>query len=294
MRATLRRLMPARVKAAVRPYLGPFLEHERVAARRKFALSYYEPALAMIADWAPRRTEDSNFYYDLTELNRAHLASLMAAITGTAVEAIEAIFHELDTDERLRADLKAGLVAFDYPREISIAYGRRLGWYALARILKPKVVIETGVDHGIGGCILCAALARNAAEGRPGRYYGTELRRDAGQLVHGQYAKFGQVIYGDSIATLDAFPETIDLFINDSDHSPEYEYREYQTISRKLAKGAVILGDNSHSTDCLCKFARETGRSFIFFRESPKDHWYPGAGIGIAFDSGAMPPIPLS
>jgi hypothetical protein len=91
------------------------------------------------------------------------------------------------------------------------------------------------------------------------------------------------VIYGDSIATLREFPEEIDLFVNDSDHSAEYEYREYQAVAGKLGPRAVILGDNSHLTDSLYRFAGETGRCFLFFREEPKDHWYPGAGIGFAF-----------
>jgi len=154
----------------------------------------------------------------------------------------------------------------------------------MVRLLKPKVVIETGVDHGVGSCILSAALLRNAKEGRPGCYYGTEIRTEAGRLLRGAYAETGEILYGDSITILDAFPEKIDLFVNDSDHSGEYEYREYQTIARKLSDGAVILGDNSHVTDSLSRFASETGRRFVFFRETPKDHWYPGAGIGFAFN----------
>jgi hypothetical protein len=32
-------------------------------------------------------------------------------------------------------------------------------------------------------------------------------------------------------------------------------------------------------------FARKSGRKFLYFQERPKDHWYPGAGIGAAFGS---------
>ena len=35
--------------------------------------------------------------------------------------------------------------------------------------------------------------------------------------------------------------------------------------------------------DELLKFSIEHGRNFVLFRERPKDHWYPGAGIGISF-----------
>ena len=75
----------------------------------------------------------------------------------------------------------------------------------------------------------------------------------------------------------------IDLFINDSDHLASYEYQEYQTIKNKLSPKALILGDNSHVTNKLLKFSIENDRNFVLFREEPKDHWYPGAGIGISF-----------
>ncbi len=75
----------------------------------------------------------------------------------------------------------------------------------------------------------------------------------------------------------------IDLFINDSDHSADYELEEYRTVETKLSPDAIILGDNSHISKSLCTFARETGRKFLFFAEQPQGHWYPGAGIGICF-----------
>ncbi|MGA6956245.1 MAG: hypothetical protein WBY73_14115, partial [Candidatus Acidiferrales bacterium] len=40
---------------------------------------------------------------------------------------------------------------------------------------------------------------------------------------------------------------------------------------------------NSHDSNSLCIFARESGRKFLFFADQPLNHWYPGAGIGICF-----------
>jgi len=76
------------------------------------------------------------------------------------------------------------------------------------------------------------------------------------------------------------------LFINDSDHSADYEYHEYLTIAANLTPNAIILGDNSHISDSLRRFSEERKRNFLVFREKPKDHWYPGAGIGISFGQG--------
>ncbi len=110
-----------------------------------------------------------------------------------------------------------------------------------------------------------------------------ESIRKAGYLLSGLYREFGEICYGDAIETLKKLSLTIDLFINDSDHSAAYEGREYQTIAAMLGAQAIVLGDNSHATGELLSFAQKTGRQFIFFREQPVNHWYPGAGIGVAF-----------
>ncbi len=251
--------------------------------RRSIALAYTLPAVKMAKDWAMKEKELSNFYYDLTPGNRDHLVQLIATITGTPYGVVSNYMAELENDDALKAHLTQYMKASRYGDDIEIAYGRRLGWYAITRIKKPNVLVETGVDHGVGSCVLASALLRNAAEGSPGTYYGTEIRPEAGALLAGKYTTTGKILYGDSIETLASFDEPIDMFVNDSDHSGEYEYREYQTIAGKLAPGAIILGDNAHVTDSLSRFSRESGRNFVFFAEKPLHHWYPGAGIGISY-----------
>src|SRR3546814_10426472 len=78
----------------------------------------------------------------------------------------------------------------------------------------------------------------------------------------------------DSLASLASFADSIDLFINDSDHSRDYERREYECIESKLADGGLILGDNAHATDVLMLFSEERGRRFLFAKEQPLNHWY--------------------
>ena len=135
----------------------------------------------------------------------------------------------------------------------------------------------------MGSGLLCSALLKNKEEGFEGFFYGTDINPEAGYLLSGIYSEVGKILYGDSIKTLSQFNEKIDLFINDSDHSADYEYREYITVKDKISEHAVILGDNSHVSDKLAIFSNETKRNFLFFREEPSGHWYPGAGIGISF-----------
>ena len=245
-------------------------------------MGYYSERLELLERWVWKDTEISNFYYTIALNNKDHLAQLISVVCGAPYLQITEYFNELERDELLRRHLSQALKASE-GKDLEFDYGRRLGWYAFTRVLKPRVVVETGVEQGVGACVLASALLRNASEGFSGRYFGTEIRRDAGRLLSGQYAGVGRILFDDSIRSLNALDEKIDLFINDSDHSAEYEYREYLTIADKLSAGGVILGDNAHVTDSLSRYSRETNRNFVFFSEKPDNHWYPGAGIGISF-----------
>ena len=96
-------------------------------------------------------------------------------VTGASTQIVKKYFTELSEDKKLFDDLNLSLKCMsNYGKEIKFAYGRRIGWYAFTRILKPKLIIETGVDHGVGACVLTSALLRNKAEGFDGKYIGTD------------------------------------------------------------------------------------------------------------------------
>lgn len=230
--------------------------------------------------------EFHNFTYELTNTNLRYLAEVISVVTKKQTREIDGYIREAMEDAELATHLRLTMKSHGRSgaaQGVAMPFGRRLGWYAIARAIKPKVIVETGVERGHGSVLLCSALLRNTSEGFPGRYFGTDINPKAGWLLAGKYADVGKILYGDSIKSLEMLPEVVDLFINDSDHSGDYEAREYCIIADKLSVDAIILGDNSHVTDKLAVFARESGRRFLFFQEVPKNHWYPGAGIGIAY-----------
>ena len=266
-------------------FLSPAMKLLLMPLRLTRATPHLFRPVRQTASWLLQSREYTNFTYDLTPLNLRHLAHFIAHVSKVGVPMIEGYFNELDQDEVLREHLRDSVRR--HPRgfgaDEKARYARRLGWYALVRTLKPRVVVETGIDKGLGTCVLAAALLRNRAEGKPGRVYGTDINPQAGYLVSAPYSEVAHILYGDSIQSLNTIQEPIDLFINDSDHSENYEAEEYQCILPKLAPGAIVLGDNSHSSPALIDFSAKNGRGFLFFREVPKDHWYPGSGIGISF-----------
>lgn len=245
-------------------------------------LSWFATNFALLAKWIVQSKEHTNYTYDLRPMNEEYLASLVSLVTGDSYEGILDYLNEIHADEGLREHIRVRTAAsaFRAVSDEDARYGRRVGWYAFIRAMKPKIVVETGVDKGLGACVICRALQRNAENGHPGTYYGTDVNPDAGWLIGDMIV--GKILYGDSIESLKRL-DKIDLFINDSDHSADYEAREYETILSRLSPGGIILGDNAHCTNRLQRFSIANGRRFLFWEEKPAGHWYPGAGIGVSF-----------
>lgn len=229
--------------------------------------------------------EVTNFTYDISPMNQMYLIALISSITDTSFHLVLSYANELSRENYLRNHIRNATEnsALGYKADKEAKYGRRLGWYLLARILKPKVIVESGIDKGLGSCVLGWALHKNALEGEKGKYYGLDNDPKAGYLFGGIMSEYGKILYGDSIATLKNLNVKIDLFINDSDHSAKHENLEYRGIGHKLSENAVIVGDNAHVTTELLAFSVGTGRKFVFFKEEPIDHWYKGAGMGVSY-----------
>lgn len=273
-----------RVEGITRPLFKKLTQSRwlRTQRRLRLAARYYTPNLKAMRSWALLRTEEDNFYYDLTAQNQRDLVSLVSVVTGLAPMEIEAFADELLSDTQLRQHIQTSWTGNSLMRDSRIGYGRRLGWYLFVRALKPRLVVETGVHHGVGACIIASALARNLEEGHEGRYVGTDIDPGAGILWTGNYCRFGEILLGDSIESLSRLAGPVDIFINDSDHSEEYEKSEYEVIQDRLALNSLILGDNSHVSGQLRWFSWQRSRPYVFFKEAPEQHWYPGAGIGIS------------
>ena len=268
----------------------PILGHAILAAfRAKTALRYFYGPLPNLGKWLFKSKETTNFTYDLEELNKRYLASLIADVLNVEFCTVMAYIEEIEEDEELRGHIANATANYDksFIADKEARFGSRIGWYAFARAIKPKIIVETGVDKGLGSCVLTAALKRNKEEGYEGKYYGTDLNPKAGYLLSGDYATFGSVLYGDSIESLKKLDGRIDLIVDDSGHfepSGTYEAEEYKTIENKLSENAIILSQSAHFSDRLLDFSLRTNRSFIFFQEKPLNHWYPGGGIGISFN----------
>lgn len=163
------------------------------------AVPYAIRQLSIILRWTFSSKEHYNFTYHLTGLNLQYLANYVAVVSGHPVEEIERFIQELETDETLRSLLiKQTLANPDrHNSDLEPRYGRRLGWYALLRATKPRIVVETGVDRGLGTAVMAAAMKRNTQEGFPGVVYATDIIPDCGHLLAEPYKKHVVILLGD-------------------------------------------------------------------------------------------------
>jgi predicted O-methyltransferase YrrM len=251
--------------------------------RLRRALGYTYPSSVLAFKWAFKHSEISNFYYDITAANRADLANCIALLTSTSPEQIEMYFYEIESSKSFMESVLEFKKRNPSLRNSTFQIGRRVGWYAVARALKPKIIVETGVHHGLGALVLSEAILKNEEEGFSGKYFGTDINPSAGSMLSRVHLSRAEILYGDSIESLKTLENySIDLFINDSDHSAVYEASEYDLLRVKGSPRCVILGDNSHSSGSLRDFSRAEGRNYFFFKELPLNHFYSGAGIGIS------------
>jgi predicted O-methyltransferase YrrM len=231
-------------------------------------------------DWLVHSRETMNFSYDLDSLNRDQLCWFVVAVTAAEIKQVRAWMQELEDDgdlldhltRRLSSNPRRGISSKD------ARWGRRLGWYALVRATQPDHVVETGTHLGLGSCIVAAALLRNGH----GRITTIDVDPEAGYLFGEPWASVIDRCAGSSIDALAAIRD-VDMFLHDSLHTYDYETRELTTVERNLRPDAIILSDNAHETSALSDWAERNGRHYLFFKELPHNHWWPGEGIGAAW-----------
>jgi hypothetical protein len=238
--------------------------------------------LGLSTRWLLRSREHTNYTYDLTSLNRKHLAWFVANVACIDIKTARGYIDEVLNDEALKRHIADSTRTSSrrWLADPSALLGRRIGWYALVRARKPQHVVETGTDKGLGSVVLAAALLRNNS----GRLTTIDNNPASGYLISGAYAPVVDRVIGDSVNTLDSL-SNVDFFLHDSDHTAAYERRELETVARTLTSDALVLSDNAELTDELAQWAEQTERRFAFFDERPADHWFKGVGIGVAYRS---------
>jgi hypothetical protein len=222
--------------------------------------------------------EVDTFTYDLA--NEHELVNVTARALGVAPKRVAALFDEARDDPLLGAGLARRVRwRFDFKRRVR--FGRRYAWYAIARVLRPEVIVETGIKDGLGSVLLLRALQRNAAEGASGRLISFDLYPDKGWLVPDELRDRWQPIFA---STQDALAPAlgdlrVGMLVHDSDPaSADFEYR---TALDHAAPRLALVAGTAHHSDALRALCEEHGVAYHYFHDRPKRHVSPGSSTAV-------------
>ena len=145
--------------------------------------------------------------------------------------------------------------------------------YAVCRLMRPKVVVETGVAKGFTSTAALTALAENER----GRLYSVELpslyigyTRQVGELVPKQLRPRWSLELGPSAIVLPRLMKRlppIDVFIHDSAANYDNQTTEYSIALDYMAPGGVLISDMLNS-DAFVEMAESTGYAWLVIEQS--------------------------
>lgn len=165
----------------------------------------------------------------------------------------------------------------------AIGYTEGVYLYAVQRMVRPEVVVETGVANGFSTAFSLQALKANGAghlhsidlprevgrEYEPGTFYEGEGRAgippgsEPGWLIPQELKERWTLILGRSQDELPPLLErlgTVDTFMHDSEHSFDCMWFEFNAAWPALRPGGVLVSDDVNSTEAFGRFAAQEER----------------------------------
>jgi len=154
----------------------------------------------------------------------------------------------------------------DAPKNMGGGAGTNLVYslYYVCRLLKPSVVVETGVSWGVSSAFILRALEENGE----GHLYSIDLpapRRKAEQYigisVPEHLRKRWTLFKGFSEQLLPGVlkEHNPDVFISDSAHNYQTQKMEYNLAYRFLNPNGALIADDVHSNDAFIEFSEKFG-----------------------------------
>jgi len=141
--------------------------------------------------------------------------------------------------------------------------------YVIARIFKPKILVETGVSSGISSSFVLKALSKNNS----GMLYSIDLPnaspvgtmipdgKSSGWVIPEELKSRHKLIIGDSKDELPPLLESlkkIDWFFHDSLHIYEHMMWEFKQAWKHLQNEGLLLSDDIGWNDSFTDLIKET------------------------------------
>lgn len=202
------------------------------------------------------------FRYHYRRVNEKEFVSFFAEKFGCGAEAVRSVYKDfhahVEVWERLRRDLYSTPGS---PGPQMIEDGPSL--YLLVRLLKPAIVVETGVAAGVSSCFILRAMQDN----NMGRLYSIEAAatikpqdKKTGWLVPDGLRHRWELLIGDSKQLLGPLLDkvgSIDCFMHDSLHTYEHMFWELGAAWGHLSSKSLLLVHDVGENRAFFDFMRE-------------------------------------
>jgi hypothetical protein len=209
----------------------------------------------------------SNLY--VPSASRTQEVYFCQRILGCKKVTVEEAFDELEQDRVFVDDLSDSYHRVRPDSPVSFNLGRFKVWYAIVRILRPNLILETGVHDGLSSTLILRAMSRNER----GCLVSIDLPdldlpmgvSGPGWLISDELKSRWRLCLGDShvlLPTLARKHAPIDIFIHDSVHTADFQAFEYRTVRPYLAPRGLLLGDDA-IPELMMTLAREWGSNAV-------------------------------
>jgi len=145
--------------------------------------------------------------------------------------------------------------------ETRVIKTRQAELYAIVRLLKPNIIVETGVENGISASFILQALKDN----NYGKLYSIEITqilangREAGWIIPSDLKSRWELLIGNSLEVLPILCRSlhsIDIFIHDSEHSYPVMFGEYLIVWPYIRSGGFLISDDTGENEAFINFSQ--------------------------------------
>jgi hypothetical protein len=137
-------------------------------------------------------------------------------------------------------------VALGYDAAFAIEEGSAFVMYALVRLLRPSIILETGVANGHSSALILNALGENAS----GELHSVDVSENVGSLVVDRSRWHLHLVDSSnlkkSFSAIVARLPAVDLMVHDSDHSYQWMSYELETVLPRMSSRGVLACDDAN------------------------------------------------
>ena len=223
---------------------------------------------------------------EINEEIRGRIQSFVKSLTGADNAEIQQYISEILSDKRFhnsiagKGDDGSGRKPFSL-KILASDTSSCLALYTLCRVLKPTVVVETGVAGGVSSSYILHALDKN----NHGKLYSIDvpwytvtnnwkadftdedmkvqpIEKQSGWIIPESLKGRWELLLGrtsDRLSDLLNKVGPVDVFFHDSEHSYENMSWEFRTLWPGLRKGGILVAHNVDVNNAFSDFERSAG-----------------------------------